>query len=209
MKTKKSKNELYSIVFNCLLVLLLSIPFILNTLTNQVYKEVKNTELNQSQALPSFEGNNCLYKVSEVEKWIDENKLGLEIVPINEKINLLESPEKILCLGKIIGSEQNQRVKLSSIEDTNLTVTVGTNIPLFNLIKVVSLFIIVFLFSRFTKKRLLAFLVYDFLFLLVLTNWFNLNATSKSSLHLLSSLLIDLFLQFSKNKWESLKKPSN
>ena len=174
MNTQQSK-KVYSIVFNCLLVLFLSIPFILNTLTNQVYKEVKNVELNQNQKLPSFEGGNCLYKVSEVQRWIDEYQLELEIVSINEKINLFDSPENLLCLGKIIGSEQNQNTKLNTLEDNNLTVTVGTNIALFNLIKVFSLFIIPFLFSHFTKRRLLTFIVYSFLFLFILTNWFNLN----------------------------------
>ncbi len=193
MNNKETK-KVYSIIFNFLLVLFLSIPFILNSLTNQVYKEVKNVELNQNQKLPSFEGGNCLYKVSEVQRWIDEYQLELEIVSINEKINLFDSPQNLLCLGKIIGSEQNQSAKLNTLEDNNLTVTVGTNITLFNLIKVFSSFIIALLFSHFTKRRLLTFLVYNFLFLFILTNWFNLNITYKSLLHFLSSLLIDLFV---------------
>ena len=119
----KETKKVYSIIFNCLLVLFLSIPFILNALTNQVYKEVKNVELNQNQKLPSFEGGNCLYKVSEVQRWIDEYQLELEIVSINEKINLLDSPKNILCLGKIIGSEQNQSAKLNTLEDNNLIKT--------------------------------------------------------------------------------------
>ena len=108
------------------------------------------------------------YKVSEIQKWIDDNLLELKITPVNETINLLDSPKKILCLGKIIGSEENQSAKLSTIEDKNLTVTIGTNIPLFNSIKVFFTLIIIFLFSQFTKRRLLTFLVYDFLFLLLL-----------------------------------------
>ena len=57
------------------------------------------------------------YKVSEIQKWIDDNLLEPKITPVNETINLLDSPKKILCLGKIIGSEENQSAKLSTIED--------------------------------------------------------------------------------------------
>jgi peptidoglycan/LPS O-acetylase OafA/YrhL len=192
MNTKQSK--IYSLVLKSLLVLFLSIPFILNTVTNQVYKDVKNVELNQNLKLPSFEGGNCLYTVSEVQEWIDKNQLDFELVPKNEKVYLLDSPKKILCLGKIIGSEQDQSKKVSSIEEGNLNVTVGTNITLYNLIKVLSSFIIAFIFSHFTKRRISTFLLYSFLFLFVHTNWFNLNVTYKSSLYFLSSLLIDLFV---------------
>ena len=119
MKTKKSKNELYSIVFSGLLVLFLSTPFILDALTNQIYKEVKNAELNQNQKLPSFEGGNCLYKVSEVQRWINENQLGLEIVPVNEKIDLLGSPEKE-TLDQISIFLKNIKLKNKKIVDARI-----------------------------------------------------------------------------------------
>ena len=109
-----------------IIILLVLSPLLMNSIRSTVIESTtglsKSYKLDQNKNLPPFYGL-CLYEIDEVDNWSEQ---------INDKIIRFRSSNSndIKCLGRIIGSSEEQGKSLDMINKTYIDIYVAKNLPL-------------------------------------------------------------------------------
>ncbi len=144
-----------------IIILLVLSPLLMNSIRSTVIESTtglsQSYKLDQNKNLPPFYGL-CLYEIDEIDKWSEQ---------INDKIIRFRSSNSndIKCLGRIIGSSEEQGKSLDMINKTYIDIYVAKNLPLEYSFKFSIILIIYFLTQKlFGSSR--EFLFFSLLFLI-------------------------------------------